>query len=303
PELPGWPGSAAARRDDAAQIGDRRAARAARRRARDPGPDRQRPPGPGRRQRPDRPRDQRLRDQADRFRPAARDGRRADGESGLTRRTSWAHGAPYRAPRRSRVPGRRRYEPPARPLFRCSLSPVYRHKEQLDAPPLAPRHLEPDLLAFQLGAVEEFDRALGLVGVDLDEGEAVQDADVVDGLVGQDGALAERPAEVLLVDPAALAAVDEELGGLLSVLRVAVGRRFRDALGLRLLGRGVVTVGGRLCLLRLTLLTPPLARTAFASAWRRRVLEPLLRALPLADFRVDVALDAADLVALLRRHE
>src|SRR6201994_1305309 len=88
------------------------------------------------------------------------------------------------------------------------------------------RDLEADLLAFQLGAVEELDRALGLVGVDLDEGEAMEDADVVDGLVGEDGALAEGPAEVLLVDAGAFAAVDEELGGLLAVvigLAVAIG--------------------------------------------------------------------------------
>ena len=45
---------------------------------------------------------------------------------------------------------------------------------------LVPGDLEADLFAFQLRAVEELDRALGLVGVDLDEGEAVQDADVVD---------------------------------------------------------------------------------------------------------------------------
>ena len=42
----------------------------------------------------------------------------------------------------------------------------------------------------------------------------MQDADVVDRLLGQDGALAQRPAQVLLADPAALAAVDEELGRL-----------------------------------------------------------------------------------------
>src|ERR1044072_3537920 len=71
--------------------------------------------------------------------------------------------------------------------------------------------LEPYLLALQLRPVEELDRAVALVGVDLDEGEAVQDADVVDRVVGQDGALAQRPAQVLLGDAAALAAVDEEL--------------------------------------------------------------------------------------------
>src|SRR6202000_848986 len=97
---------------------------------------------------------------------------------------------------------------------RLALSAWPRARVEDKAGLLALRHLEADLLAFQLGAVEELDRALGLVGVDLDEGEAVEDADVVDGVVGEDGALAEGPAQVLLVDAAALATIDEELGGL-----------------------------------------------------------------------------------------
>ena len=115
---------------------------------RDPGPDRQRPPGRDGRRRRHRPRGQRLRHQADRLRPAARQHRRADR---------------------------------ARPDRASALG-----------------DLEPDLFAFELGAVEELDGPLGLIGVDLDEGEAVQDADVVDRLLGQDGALAQRPAQVLL---------------------------------------------------------------------------------------------------------
>src|SRR5262249_38990721 len=110
-------------------------------------------------------------------------------------------------------------------------------------------------------------------GVDVDEGEAVKDVDVVDRLLGQDGALAQGPAQVLLCDAAALAAVDEELDRL---------------------GRGAaVTVALRL----------RLALVAVAAPRSRRVLGPLLGGFPLADSRLHVALDAADLVAFGRRDQ
>ena len=48
----------------------------------------------------------------------------------------------------------------------------------------------------------------------------MQYADLVDRLLGQDGALEERPAQVLLLDAAALAAVDEQLRRLARVLVV-----------------------------------------------------------------------------------
>src|SRR6476646_7530491 len=148
--------------------------------------------------------------------------------------------------------------------------------------------LEADLLALELGPVEVLDGALSDVGIDLDKREAVQDADVVDRLVGEDGALLQRPAQRLLVDAAALAAVDEELGGvgLLAVaVAVAVGLGRRLAFALRLL---------------LPLAFAP--RGALAAARRRRMLQPLLRGLPLADLGFDVALDAGDLVLLVGRN-
>ena len=219
--------------------------------ARDPGPDRQRPPGPERRRRAHRPRDQRLPDQADRLRPAARRGRRTD---------------------------RRKRPDPAR-------------ARQL----LAAGDLEADLLAFELGAVEELDRALGLIGVDLDEGEAVQDADVVDGLVGQDGALAERPAQVVLVDPAALAAVDEELvvAGLSPSSGRRRARRAAPSASCAVAGSprrrrpsSRLLASSRLLRRRAFAAAARLARGALAAARARRVLEPLLGALPLADRRL-----------------
>src|ERR1044072_6860484 len=138
--------------------------------------------------------------------------------------------------------------------------------------------LQTDLLAFQLRPVEELDRAVCLIRIRLDEGKTVQDADVVDRLLGQHGTLAQGPAQVLLVDPAALAAVDEELD------RFAVGRG-----QLLVRRRGVAAVGARLGTL--------------AAARARRVFHPLLRRLPLADRGLHVALDALDLVPLGGRDE
>src|SRR5206468_3439776 len=140
-------------------------------------------------------------------------------------------------------------------------------------PPSALGDLQPDFLAFELGSIEELDGALGLVGIDLDEGEAVEDADVVDSLVGQDGALAQSPAEVFLVNAAALATVDEEL----------------DRPRLRLLARvAAVAVALRASRVALTALAAisRLAPLALPPARTRRVLEPLLGRLPLPDRRV-----------------
>src|SRR5215204_1005793 len=83
--------------------------------------------------------------------------------------------------------------------------------------------LEPDLFAFELRSVEELDGALCLVRGDADEGEAVQDANVVDLLLGEDGALAQGPAQVLLGDAAALAPVDEELDRAVRSLAILLG--------------------------------------------------------------------------------
>ena len=66
-----------------------------------------------------------------------------------------------------------------------------------------PAHVdEGDLVSYGL---------LGLIGVELHEGEAVEHADRADGLLGHHSALGQRPAQVVLGDPAALAAVHEQL--------------------------------------------------------------------------------------------
>src|SRR5680860_923730 len=110
------------------------------------------------------------------------------------------------------------------PLRGWNHSPVRRfaRHSQEDPRPLRLGDLQPDLLALQLRPVEELDRAVGLVAIDLDEGEAVQHADIVDRLLGEHGALAQGPAQVLLVDAAALTAVDEELDRLAVVLRALI---------------------------------------------------------------------------------
>src|SRR4029077_17736922 len=137
----------------------------------------------------------------------------------------------------------------------------------------------------------------------------MQDADLVDRLLGEHRALAQGPAQVLLADPAALAAGDEELDrvalrrvGILHVLRLVPLWLVLRRLDLLWLGNAVLARTARTDLLAAfaTVARPAALRTlrALTTAWPRRVLKPLLRALPLANRGLDVALDASDLIAL-----
>jgi len=72
------------------------------------------------------------------------------------------------------------------------------------------RDFHPDLLALEHRPVEELDRALGLGGIQLDEGEALETR--IEAIASSGPRpLAQRPAQVVFADPAALTAVDEEL--------------------------------------------------------------------------------------------
>src|SRR5215213_1912344 len=100
------------------------------------------------------------------------------------------------------------------------------------------RVLDAHLLALQLGAVQALQRLARVVGREVDEREALQHPDLADRLLGDHGALGEGPADVVVVDAAAPAAVDEELG-VLGLRRLAgpVAVSLAD-LGLADLGRG-----------------------------------------------------------------
>src|SRR6476646_7860097 len=121
----------------------------------------------------------------------------------------------------------------------------------------------------------------------------MQDVNVVDRLLGQHGALAQRPAQVLLVDAAALAPVDEKLHGLPVIAGLALGSGAVPAGSLLLFA---ATAFLRVIFLRVIAL-------ALAAPRPRRVLEALLGGLPLADRGLDIALDTVDLVTLRRRHK
>ena len=108
--------------------------------------------------------------------------------------------------------------------------------------------------------------SFGLLVGELDEREPLEDADRADLVLRDHGALGQRPAQRLLADPAALAAVDEQL-------HVAVAG----------LGRGA----------RLGALAAGRSRVVVAAARPRRVLDPLLGRLPLADHGLHLALDPA----------
>ncbi len=109
-------------------------------------------------------------------------------------------------------------------------------------------------------------------GVELDEREPVEHPDRADRVVRDHGALGERPADVLVVDPAAPPAVDEQLHQPVADRFLSPVRRGR--------------------------------RRLVPSAPRPRgVLEALLGRLPLPDARLRLALDPSDLGQLLLGHE
>src|SRR3954463_11013796 len=125
--------------------------------------------------------------------------------------------------------------------------------------------LDANLLARELGAVEALQGAGGVVGVELDEREAFEDANRPDRVVGNHCALDERPANVVFTEAAARPAVDEELD--LAVAR-GLGRRLRRRLGVpgRFLGLNRLGLGRGLA--------PDLCRV-LASPRPRRMFQPL----------------------------
>src|SRR5882724_9689560 len=70
--------------------------------------------------------------------------------------------------------------------------------------------LNADLLALELRALEPLERLLRVRRIELHEREPLQDADRPDCVLRDHGPLRQRPADVLVVDAAALAAVDEQ---------------------------------------------------------------------------------------------
>ncbi len=170
-----------------------------------------------------------------------------------------------------------------------------------------------------------------MLALEVDEGEALEDADVVDRLVGDHGALGEREENVLLLDSAARAAVDEKFdvpvlrfggpglrlvasrGLLAGRLGLLAGLGLRERIlreQLRLLRRilrGELDLGvrhdHRLIRRRLLLTGVPLNVTVATALRPRGMLDPVLGRLPLPDRDLDVALDPGEVLALLRRDE